>query len=232
MVSDGPPNSPRSRRPRCQRARWASREHLLVLGVGAGLLLLAGAAIHLSGDLVQDPDGRTAGPPALHEVESTPLDALLRPLLLSPLARTGDAPAFRLPRVDGGSLALADLRGQVVVLNFWATWCPPCRPEKKSLDRVYRRLGHRGLAVVAVADGETPDQVRPVAAELGLSFPLLVDGTRATSGGAYGVTALPTTVVIGRDGRLVARAVGPRAWDADSALALFDALLAEPPAGG
>ncbi len=137
------------------------------------------------------------------------------------------APDFALPRLSGGALRLADLAGQVVFLNFWATWCPPCRAEMPAMERLHRALGPRGLAVVAVDFQETADEIHAFVAELGLTFPVLLDESGAVTGGRYLVNALPTTFVLDRQGRIVAHAVGPRDWDGAAARTLFETLLAE-----
>lgn len=122
---------------------------------------------------------------------------------------------------------MADLRGKVVVLNFWASWCLECRPEMPVLERLHREFGSRGLAVIGINAREDLDTARRYASDLRLSFPLVLDpGGKIT--GLYGVVGLPATFLVGRDGRAVALAVGPRKWASVSALALIEALLAEP----
>lgn len=118
------------------------------------------------------------------------------------------APAFTLPVVDGGSeVRLADLRGRVVVVNFWASWCVPCREEAQALEAVWQRYRAGGLSMVGVniqdrraAAREFLDATRP-------SYPNVVDATGATSI-AYGIYGVPETFVIDRDGRIRARHVG------------------------
>ncbi len=109
------------------------------------------------------------------------------------------APNFTLQTVDGQSVTLGDLRGQVVVVNFWATWCPPCRSEMPALQEAYDARRDEGLAVLAVNQGEAPDPVQTFGRELNLSFPLLLDPAFDVTD-AYRVGLLPTTFFIGRDG--------------------------------
>jgi peroxiredoxin len=138
-------------------------------------------------------------------------------------------PAFSGRALDARPLALADLHGRVVVLNFWATWCLECRPEMPGLERLHRRFASRGLAIVGVNAREEPESVRRYAAELGLSFPLVLDPGGVINR-TYGVIGLPTTFVVARDGRAVALGVGPRDWGGQAAASLIQALLDEPPA--
>ena len=153
---------------------------------------------------------------------------------LAPLMRSldlvvypaGTAPPALSGRTLDGEVSLAGLRGKVVILNFWAAWCAECRPEMPVLDRLYRELGSKGLAVVGVNAREDVATVRRYAKELRLTFPLLLDQPGAINA-AYGVIGLPTTFVVGRDGRAVAFGVGPRDWGGAPARALLDALLAE-----
>jgi len=130
-------------------------------------------------------------------------------------------------RTLDAQLSTADVRGKVVLINFWASWCLECRPEMPVLERLHRDLAGRGLAVVGVNAREEMDPVRRYAKELGLSFPLILDSAGKVNA-AYGVVGLPTTFVIGRDGRAVAFAVGPREWGGATARALIELLLAEP----
>jgi len=109
------------------------------------------------------------------------------------------APNFTLQATDGQTIALSDLRGQVVILNFWATWCPPCRSEMPALQEVYDARSAEGLVVLAVNQDEAPDRVEAFGRELRLTFPLLLDpGYLVTD--EYRVGLLPTTFFIGRGG--------------------------------
>ena len=109
------------------------------------------------------------------------------------------APNFTLQSVDGQTIKLADFRGKVVILNFWATWCPPCRAEMPALEEVYQARRDEGLVVLAIDQNEAPDSVKSFQAELGLTFPLLFDPGYTVSD-QYRINLLPSTFFIGRDG--------------------------------
>lgn len=133
---------------------------------------------------------------------------------LTPISKPYAAPALKLPDLDGQVHDLAELRGKVVLINFWATWCPPCRREMPSLERLRQRLADRGLAVVAVDVGEDADTVFSFTGQLepAPAFPLLLDrDSRAMQ--AWKVKGLPTTFVVDAQGRVVFRAVGGREFD-------------------
>ena len=136
-------------------------------------------------------------------------------------------PPFGSSTLDGRPLALTDLRGRVVILNFWASWCLECRAEMPRLERLHRAYAARGLAIVGVNAREDARAVRRHAEELGLTFPLVLDPDGKINA-LYGVIGLPTSFVVGRDGRAVAFGVGPHEWGSAPARALLEALLAEP----
>ncbi len=136
------------------------------------------------------------------------------------------APDFSLRDLDGQSLRLSDYRGKVVLLNFWATFCSPCRREMPALEKLWRDYRGQGLVVLAVAaDRGAPDHVRRFIEEGGYSFPVVLDPNGAARK-AYEVVALPMTYIIGRDGRFHARALGERRWDSSILQARIEALLA------
>ncbi len=133
---------------------------------------------------------------------------------------TGDmAPAFRVEALAGDTARLSDWAGHVILLNVWATWCPPCRREMPSLERLHRRLADEGLRVVAVsvddpAGGRTVRQmVSGFVEEHGLTFPVLLDPGGRSVELVYGTPGLPTTFLIDRQGRIRRRVVGGAAWD-------------------
>ncbi len=124
-------------------------------------------------------------------------------------AAEGDiAPNFLLELLDGGELRLSDLRGSPVVINFWATWCAPCRKEMPQLVQAYDRHRNDGLIVVAVNLQEGKDTVRPFARDFGMDFPIVVDRDGEV-GDAYRLPGLPTTFFIQRDGTIRSVFTGP-----------------------
>jgi cytochrome c biogenesis protein CcmG, thiol:disulfide interchange protein DsbE len=159
--------------------------------------------------------------------EQPAVTALLKRLDLVDYRAGTKPPHFTGRTVDARQLSLTELRGKVVVVNFWASWCLECRPEMPVLEGLHRELASRGLAIVGVNAREDPRAVGRYAEELHLTFPLVLDPAGKIND-LYGVIGLPTTFVVARDGRAVAFAVGPRAWGSPPARALLEALLAEP----
>jgi cytochrome c biogenesis protein CcmG/thiol:disulfide interchange protein DsbE len=111
------------------------------------------------------------------------------------------APDFSLETPDGATISLSDLRGQVVLVNFWATWCPPCRAEMPAIQGVYERYQDRGFSVLAVDVGEGDAQVAAFADQQGLTFPILLDRDTSVSN-RYQVRAMPSTFFIDQSGTI------------------------------
>ena len=159
--------------------------------------------------------------------DQTALAPLLKTLDLRDYTARTVPPKFSGSTLDARPLSVTEYRGSVIILNFWASWCLECRPEMPVLERLQREFSSRGLVVIGVNTRETKEAARRYAKELGLTFPLVLDRDGKINA-LYGVVGLPTTFVIGRDGRAVGFAVGPREWESASARALIAALLAEP----
>jgi peroxiredoxin len=140
------------------------------------------------------------------------------------------APDFRLPSLAGGDVGLASFRGKTVVLNFWATWCPPCVSEMPSLERLHRALGPEGLAVVTVSADEDEAALRRFVSEQKLTLPVLRDAGGRSAASAYRTTGYPETFVIDPAGLVQQHYVGPAEWDTPDALAHFRRLLSAPAA--
>lgn len=138
------------------------------------------------------------------------------------------APPFRLASLSGGEVDLSSLRGRVLVVNFWATWCPPCVSEMPSLDRLHRALSSEGLVVLGISVDEDEDGLRGFVERLGIGFPILRDrGGRVAA--SYRTTGYPETFVIDRAGLILNTFVGPAEWDTPEALDHFRRLLGRPP---
>jgi peroxiredoxin len=121
----------------------------------------------------------------------------------APSALAGEtAPAYPLAGTSGGTVTLANYRGRVVVMNLWASWCPPCRAEMPDLERLYRLDANRGLVILGVNEGESKDRAATFARSLGITFPIALD-EQQQYGRVYAALGLPTTVVVGRDGKIV-----------------------------
>ena len=112
------------------------------------------------------------------------------------------ATSFPVTRVDGTADALDRYRGKVVLMNLWATWCPPCREEMPALERLYRDLSPGGLVVLGVDQGESSAVAGAFARKLAITFPILIDDGQQY-GRAYAAQGLPTSILIDRGGRIV-----------------------------
>ena len=131
---------------------------------------------------------------------------------------------FTVPLVDGGTRNIQELSGKVVFLNFWASWCGPCRIEMPSMEKLYQKFKPQGLEMLAVNYGETPETVRAFLAKNKLSFPAGLDVSGKITE-LYWVTAFPTTYIIDREGRIITRVIGSLQWDTPEIMAAFAALL-------
>jgi thiol-disulfide isomerase/thioredoxin len=131
---------------------------------------------------------------------------------------------FSLPLLNGETQRLSGLKGKVVFLNFWATWCPPCRSEMPDMEKLYQRFKNEGLEFLTVNIQENKRDVEAFMKEYKLSFPVALDsqGEVAT---AYGIRGIPTTYIISKDGRIIAAAVGGREWYSEEMINAFRALL-------
>ena len=137
------------------------------------------------------------------------------------------APDYTITNVrTGDSVSVREYRGRVILLNLWATWCPPCEQEMPSMERLYQEMGPQGLEVVAISiDQLAPDAVRQWTEERGLSFTVLHDRTGRIQQ-VYQTTGMPESFVVDREGVIVKKVIGATEWDHPAQKALFRRLLA------
>ena len=187
------------------------------------LLLLTGAALGLSkykeilsyAGLIR---------PAKAPVGET---EIFRKMSFLPNAGRVEASDFLLKTLDGQNQTLRQERGKIILINFWATWCPPCIREMPAMQRAYDKFKDQGFEILAISvDQGGSDAVREFAENLKLSFPILLDPEN-TAKQAYRVRALPTNYLIDRAGRVVAYGMGAREWDGEAAFNLIEHLLKE-----
>ncbi|RKX88974.1 MAG: TlpA family protein disulfide reductase [Spirochaetes bacterium] len=122
--------------------------------------------------------------------------------------------------INGDIKKLSDYRGNVLLLNFWATWCPPCRAEMPSMGKLTDKLNSGDFVMLPVNVKEPGDMVKTFTAEFGIDFPVYLD-INAEAAMAVGVTALPTSILIDRDGNAVAAATGALEWDSDEMVSML-----------
>lgn len=147
---------------------------------------------------------------------------------LTPVPGAPRAKETILPDLEGNPFRFADHRGKVLLVNFWATWCPPCRKEMPSMQRLQNQWADKPFMVIAVDVGEDAETVWAYAAAHDLEFTMLRDKSSKTSL-QWGVRGLPTTFLVDAEGRIVFRALGGREWDDPALMTEMEKLLPTAP---
>ncbi len=149
------------------------------------------------------------------------LAADLKPLPPKP------APALDLPLLGGHRITLASLKGRVVLVNFWATWCPPCRKEMPSMERLQRDMANRPFTILAVNAGETPAAVQEFLQQVPVTFPIALDqdGRQIRAWRAF---VFPTSYLVDKAGHIRYGLYGSIEWDTPGAEAIIEELIREP----
>jgi peroxiredoxin len=208
-----------------RRQRWSA-----VVLVVMGLMVVAAVTLWDHWRLPLNPRETS---PATEASRGTSggLEALFAALGIHRPAEPSEAPDFNLMSLDGRSVRLRDLRGKLVLLNFWATWCAPCLHEMPSMERLYQTFKPTQFILLAVSmDRQGAEVARPYADKLKLTFPILLDPASQVAR-QYGVRGLPTTYLIAPDGVLLGAVVGARDWYRTEAKALLAGLLRQMPSG-
>ncbi len=136
-------------------------------------------------------------------------------------------PPFKLQALDGTHVRSENLIGKVVLLNFWATWCGPCKDEMPALGKLTQRFKQEDFFLLTITTDVQPKAIRAFLNILNVDFPVLLDPTQEVSH-AYMARALPLTVLIDKNGKLIGKAMGPREWDSPASIALITQLINKP----
>ena len=138
------------------------------------------------------------------------------------------APNFTFPGLDGKMVGLADFKGKVVFVNIWATWCPPCREEMPSMEKLYKELKGENFEILAVSiDKSGAKAVAPFMKEYTLSFPALLD-PEGTIQNLYGTTGVPESFIIDKKGIIEEIIIGPMDWSTPEVVRFFRNLIQRP----
>ncbi len=137
-----------------------------------------------------------------------------------------EAETFTLKTLKGGMASLEDYRGKLIFLNFWATWCPPCRAEMPSMQRLWEEFKEEDFVILAINIQEEIKLVSSFMNERGLSFPVLLD-EKGEVARSYGISGIPATFFLNPDGEIIGKAVGARDWASEESFGLIEELLFE-----
>jgi len=151
-------------------------------------------------------------------------DEFLKKLNIEKFDKKISAPDFNLMDLEGKLVSLQDLRGRVVFLNFWATWCPPCRLEMPTMEKLHKEFSNEGMVILAINYREAPEEIKAFFKEHRLTFAALLD-TEGKIFDLYKAWSLPTTYIINKNGKIVGKVIGYRDWHSQEARAFFRQLL-------
>jgi len=191
------------------------RKHLTIriLLIFIILILFAFIAMHVF----------DADPLAKAKSESRKLEQLYEDMGVLKLPRRTDPIEIRLKDLNGNLVSLSDFRGRIVFLNFWTTWCPTCRIEMPSMEKLHQKFKGNDFAMVTVNIQESASQVKKFFKMFNLTFTALLDTTGEVATG-FSIRSIPTTFILNKSGRIIGTILGPREWDSKKAVALFEHL--------
>jgi peroxiredoxin len=153
--------------------------------------------------------------------------APLGDLFIVPEVERHPAPDFVIENLSGGDTGLADYKGNVVLLNFWATWCMPCRAEMPGMEALWQKYREQGFVVVGISNDEgSKKRVETFTRLLDLSFPILLDPEGEVND-LYEVSNMPTSFLIDRNGKIISRIVGSDDWMSQEAISIVEGLLSQ-----
>ena len=130
----------------------------------------------------------------------------------------------RLTKLNGKSVSMSEFKGKILFVNFWATWCPPCREEMPSMEKLHVRLKQKDFVMLAVDLMEPASKVEAFFQEFKLTFMALLD-SNGEVGSLFGIRSIPTTLILDKNGMIIGIAVGPRDWASKKSIALFEYLI-------
>jgi len=168
---------------------------------------------------------------AVHGADAAPaagaddpeLAQLFDAMLIVKAARAGIPLEIKLNDMDGKTVSLSDFRGKIVFINFWTTWCPTCRIEMPSMERLHQKFKDGDFAMVTINLQEPASRVKEFFKEFKLTFTALLDADGEV-GSMFGINQIPTTYILDKQGRIIGKALGPRDWDSRESTALFERL--------
>ena len=152
------------------------------------------------------------------------LDRLFEEMLILKVPDVSDPLEIRLKDINNKDVSISDFRDKIVFLNFWTTWCPTCRIEMPSMEKLHQKLKNRDFAMVTINLQESADRVKNFFKEYKLSFTALLD-TAGEVGAIFSIYQIPTTYILDKEGRIIGKAVGPREWDSKKSISLFEYLI-------
>ena len=151
-------------------------------------------------------------------------DGLFRKMEIIEIPHISPPVDFSLPDVNGQQVTLSDFKGKIVFLNFWTTWCPECRIEMPSMEKLHRKLKGKDFEMIAVNLQEPALRVKDFLKKYPLTFTILLD-SKGKIGPQFRIRAVPTTFILDKNGGIIGRALGSRPWDSKESMALFEHLI-------
>jgi peroxiredoxin len=151
-------------------------------------------------------------------------DRLLRKMEIIKIPHLASPVDFSLPDINGQQVTLSDFKGKIVFFNFWTTWCPECRIEMPSMEKLHSRFKGQGFAMIAVNLQEPALRVKDFLKKYPLTFTILLD-SKGKIGPQFGIRAVPTTFILDKNGGIIGKALGSRHWDSKESMTLFEHLI-------
>jgi len=157
------------------------------------------------------------------DADDPELAKLFHDMLIIKAPKAGIPLEIRLNDMHGKTVSLSDFRGKIVFLNFWTTWCPTCRIEMPSMEKLHQKFKDGDFALVTINLQESASRVKEFFKEFKLTFTALLDADGEV-GIMFGINQIPTTYILDKQGRIIGKALGPRDWDSRESTALFEHL--------